>query len=385
MAFNGHRLYENAKRVREKRKHQIEKRERERLEEEMRECRFAPKINKKKGYCPPRPVFDRLSSQDNFTGVYGKRFRSGDGRLNAESDLAVSGLSRKTAPTIITSEQVELWQQEALGLRQPLETSLEPLKEHDDDDGVYESLYLDAKRRHKKKFEEAERIRKKNTKKKNSISQSKAVVDRLEQAHRKAQNRLNAVRSLSETIDIRTGQRWFNPKINTPKPCKKQEKVHERLLERGQKLQDLKRKMRERAERSRKSKTQRRTSTRNKKLSQQFERRVLGQIYDEIFPNETERERILKRLPRMISNVLCSTTVSDLSCSRFTSLVIGNTKAAELHGVLNQWISKRQRSLLLSPKFRPEINLRSRDLNRPDPVHMILHSKGEEYVVVFEL
>ena len=392
MAFNGHRLYENAKRVREKRKHQIEKRERERLEEEMRECRFAPKINKKKGYCPPRPVFDRLSSQDNFTGVYGKRFRSGDGRLNAESDLAVSGLSRKTAPTIITSEQAELWQQEALGLRQPLETSLEPLKEHDDDDGVYESLYLDAKRRHKKKFEEAERIRKKNTKKKNSISQSKAVVDRLEQAHRKAQNRLNAVRSLSETIDIRTGQRWFNPKINTPpQPSKnddEKENVHERLLERGQKLQDLKRKMRERAERSRKSKTQRRTSTRNKKLSQQFERRVLGQIYDEIFPNETERERILKRLPRMISNVLCSTTVSDLSCSRFTSLVIGNTKAAELHGVLNQWISKRQRSLLLSSscqQFRPEINLRSRDLNRPDPVHMILHSKGEEYVVVFEL
>ena len=105
---------------------------------------------------------------------------------------------------------------------------------------------------------------------------------------------------------------------------------------------------------------------------------MLGQIYDEIFPNETERERILKRLPRAISNVL-SSTVSDLSCSRFTSLVIGNTKAAELHGVLNQWISKRQRSLLLSPKFQPEINLRSRDLNRPDPVHLILHSKGEEY------
>ena len=56
--------------------------------------------------------------------------------------------------------------------------------------------------------------------------------------------------------------------------------------------------------------------------------------------------------------------------------MIGNTKAAELHGVLNQWISKRQRSLLLSPKFQPEINLRSRDLNRPDPVH-VLHSKGE--------
>ena len=208
------------------------------------------------------------------------------------------------------------------------------------------------------------------------------MVDRLEQAHRKAQNRLNALRSFSETIDMRTGQRWFNPKINTPKPCKKQEKVHERLLERGQKLQDLKRKMRERAERSRKSKTRRRTSMRNEKLSKQFERRVLGQIYDEIFPNETERERILKRLPRMISNVLSSTTVSDLSCSRFTSLVIGNTKAAELHGVLNQWISKRQRSLLLSSscqQFRPEINLRSRDLNRPDPVHLILHSKGEEY------
>ena len=96
MAFNGHRLYENAKRVREKRKHQIEKRERERLEEEM-QVSIRTENQQEKGYCPPRPVFDRLSSQDNFTGVYGKRFRSGDGRLNAESDLAVSGLSRKTS------------------------------------------------------------------------------------------------------------------------------------------------------------------------------------------------------------------------------------------------------------------------------------------------
>ncbi len=36
-------------------------------------------------------VFDRLTDPQGYTGVYAERFRSGDGRINADYDLSAGG------------------------------------------------------------------------------------------------------------------------------------------------------------------------------------------------------------------------------------------------------------------------------------------------------